>query len=331
LVSPHSRLTAPPRIATRDASERRPYWSVMIPTYNCTELFEATLRAVLEQDPGADRMQIAVVDDCSTTRRHEDVARALAPDRIELVRQPQNRGLAGNWNTCLEQSRGHWVHILHQDDLVLPGFYERLARAGEHAEVGAAFCRHSIIDADGRELIRKPLERPTSGVLDDWLATIAQAQHVQCASIVVRRAVYERIGGFRDELHFALDWEMWVRISAACPVWYEPELLALYRLHENSQTNCLSRQSAIIPDMLKAIRIVSRSLGPAYRGDVGRLMIAEYRDTELRSATEAFQRRDLGSGIASLLRAIRLDPSLSFRRSTLAHAKWALKIAISRS
>jgi glycosyltransferase involved in cell wall biosynthesis len=300
----------------------------MIPTYNCTELFEATLRAVLDQDPGPNGMQIAVVDDCSTSRRYEEVVRALAPDRVELYRQPANRGLAGNWNTCLEHSRGRWVHILHHDDLVLPGFYERLARAGEHPDVGAAFCRHSIIDGNGCELIRKPLERPTAGVLGDWLRTIAHEQHVQCASIVVRREVYEWIGGFRDDLCFALDWEMWVRIAAACPVWYEPELLALYRIHENSQTDRLSRRGLIIPDMLKSIRIVSSSLPPAYQGSVGRLMIAEYRDTELRSATQAFQNRDLRTGIVSLMRAIQLDPSLCFRKSTFDLSKWALKIAL---
>lgn len=38
----------------------------MIPTYNCTDLFERTLRSVLDQDPGPDQMQIAVVVDCST-------------------------------------------------------------------------------------------------------------------------------------------------------------------------------------------------------------------------------------------------------------------------
>ena len=35
--------------------------------------------------------------------------------------EPQNRGLANTWNRRIERARGHWVHILHQDDIVLLG------------------------------------------------------------------------------------------------------------------------------------------------------------------------------------------------------------------
>ena len=55
-------------------------------------------------------------------------------------------------------------------------------------------------------------------------------------SIVVRRDVYEALGGFDDRLRCSEDWEMWVRIAARYPVWYETEPLALYRMHANSNT-----------------------------------------------------------------------------------------------
>ena len=44
----------------------RPLWSVMIPTYNCAKYLRETLASVLAQDPGAEVMQIEVVDDRST-------------------------------------------------------------------------------------------------------------------------------------------------------------------------------------------------------------------------------------------------------------------------
>jgi glycosyltransferase involved in cell wall biosynthesis len=300
----------------------------MFPTYNCSDLLERALRSVLEQDPGPERMQIAVVDDCSTTRRHEEIVRSIAPDRVELYRQPIHRGLGGNWNTCVAQSRGRWVHILHQDDLVLPGFYDRLARAGERPDVGAAFCHHWIVDDGGRKLIVMPLERPTAGVLEDLLEKITQEQHIHCPSIVIRRDVYERLGGFREDLCYTLDWEMWVRIAAAYPVWYEPELLAHYRLHDANETHRLTLRGLTVPDMLKSIRIVSRRLPPAYQGRVGRLMLTEIRDRSLRSASEALQRNDLRSGMVHLAHAIRLDPSVILQGPTFNLSKWAIKIGL---
>ena len=45
-------LPTPPRIAPVPQGEGRPFWSVMIPTYNCDALLEQALRSVLDQDPG---------------------------------------------------------------------------------------------------------------------------------------------------------------------------------------------------------------------------------------------------------------------------------------
>jgi GT2 family glycosyltransferase len=195
-----------PAIAPVPEGTLRPFWSVMMPTYNCSDHFEQALRSVLEQDPGADRMQIAVVDDCSTNGKSEEVVNRLAPGRVEFYRQPKNVGLALNWNTCVSRSRGFWVHLFHQDDLVLPGFYEMMARADrEHPEPGAAFCRHSYIDDAGVQRVVSEPERLTAGILEGWLEKIAVRQRIQCAAIIVRRATYEHVGGFNPELCFALD------------------------------------------------------------------------------------------------------------------------------
>ena len=46
---------------------KRPLWSVMIPTFNPNEKFLIeSINSVIIQDPGPDKMQIEVVDDCST-------------------------------------------------------------------------------------------------------------------------------------------------------------------------------------------------------------------------------------------------------------------------
>ena len=118
------KLAPPPTFAPIPPGVERPFWSVMIPTYNASDLLEHTLRAVLDQDPGPDRMEIVVVDDCSPNGHARKVVQRLATDRVRFQPGEANVGLAGNWNRCIALSRGRWVHILHQDDLVKPGFYE---------------------------------------------------------------------------------------------------------------------------------------------------------------------------------------------------------------
>ncbi|KOP22768.1 family 2 glycosyl transferase [Hapalosiphon sp. MRB220] len=234
---------------------RRPLWSVMIPTYNCANYLRETLASVLAQDPGSDVMQIEVVDDHSTQDDPEAVVKELGRGRVSFYRQPENVGAIRNFNTCLQRSQGKLVHLLHGDDCVQDGFYRKLQRGFENnPEIGAAFCRHIHIDEQGHHTWTSWLEQPESGVLNNWLERIAVQQRIQPPSIVVRRSVYEKLGGFDSRICCcAEDWEMWVRIAAHYPVWYEVESLALYRIQSKSLTGKCARTGQNIRDLRKII------------------------------------------------------------------------------
>jgi glycosyltransferase involved in cell wall biosynthesis len=229
----------------------------MIPTYKArANYLEETLKSVLQQDPGPGQMQIEVVDDCSPDGAPVQLVRRVAGDRVAVHQEPANNGLAGIWNRCIERARGKWVHILHQDDVVLPGFYDHLYRGILcNPDVGMAFCRFAIVDANGhwKELV--PLESSTPGVLNNWLERVATGYHVECPAVVVRRATYERLGGFNAQLTFALDLEMWVRIAANAPIYYEPQILAGFRRHGRNESAVQERTGASMQDMARAIEI----------------------------------------------------------------------------
>jgi hypothetical protein len=181
---------------------------------------------------------------------------------VEFYRQPSNVGHVANFNTCLRRSRGRLVHLLHGDDWVGEGFYKRIELLFEmHPEIGAAFCRHTVVDEHGNVQWVSPLERPESGVLQSWLERVASGLPLQPPSIVVRREVYERLGGFDSRmLTCGEDWEMWVRLSLHYPVAYEPEFLALYRDNPGSLTKRYIRSGQNIRDVRKATRIIRRYL-----------------------------------------------------------------------
>jgi len=252
-----------PALAPRPETTR-PFWSVMLPVYRPGPFLAETLASVLAQAPPPDDMQIEVVDDGSPSRDWEAVVRRAAGERVAIHRLERNRGLAGAWNACLARARGRWVHVLHQDDLVLPGFYARLSDGIARApEVGAAFCRHVHVDAAGTRLHTSELERASAGVVDDWLGRIAVWQGVQCAAMVVRRDTYERVGGFRADLAYALDWDMWRRIAVAVPVWFEPEILACWREHADSESARLASDARDLVDLGRAITLGEAYLPPA--------------------------------------------------------------------
>jgi GT2 family glycosyltransferase len=235
----------------------RPRWSVMIPTYDCAHYLPQALASVLAQDPGPSAMQIEVVDDASAGSEAEKIVAELGGGRVAYHRQPRNVGHVRNFDSCLLRARGHLVHLLHGDDRVRSGFYRTMEEAfGARPQIGAAFCRHHYIDENGEVFGTSRVERQEPGILEDWLETIATWQRIQAPSIVVRRAVYERLGGFDRRITVVgEDWEMWVRIAASYPVWYSPEPLAEYRKHALSLTARSLRSGQNLRDLRQVIEI----------------------------------------------------------------------------
>jgi glycosyltransferase involved in cell wall biosynthesis len=258
----------------------------MLPTYEPDGKLARALESVLGQAPPADAMQIAVVDDGSRTGLVRELVTQAAPDgRVDIIEQPRRLGLGGNWNRALGLARGELVHLLHQDDYVLPGFYERMDSAfRQRPDIGMAFCRTRLVDAADRPIRTTSRQQWTSGVLAHWLPRIAERQRVQTPSVVVHRRTYEAVGGFRTDLQLALDWEMWVRIAARFPVWYEPRPLAAYRRHADNETTRLHASGAAWPDLARAIRINAESLPEGIRGATLSASVRWYVASAMRTA-----------------------------------------------
>lgn len=300
-------MSAYPAISPVPAGTQRPFWSVMIPTYEPQPEFLAhAIAAVLEQDAGPREMEIAVVDDRSLGIDPRDCIPAAARERIVVYRHPGRVGIGGNWNACIARARGRWIHLLHQDDLVLPGFYARL-RAGIDAcpSAGAAFCRDVVVDADGGMLLQQRQLRAEPGILEDWLEHIFVGLHVRCPAMVVRRDVYETLGGFRDDLAYALDWDMWKRIAVAYPIWYEPAPLAQYRRHHANTTIGFQRSGENIAEIARSIALSEAVLPSAIAAETTRRTRERYARYAAGLAWQALADRDLGTAWAQL-RAARM-------------------------
>jgi glycosyltransferase involved in cell wall biosynthesis len=242
----------PPVIAPVKDGVQRPVWSVMIPVYNCSQYIKETLEAVLGQDPGPDKMQIEVVDDCSTDADVAQLVMQIGKGRIDYYCQPVNVGSLRNFETCLNRSRGEYIHLMHGDDKVKNGFYAELEKLFQmFPEAGAAFCAHDHIDMNGQLRFTKQRETDKPAILKNWLPLLAEAQRIQYIAMVVKRSVYEHLGGFYGVV-YGEDWEMWARIAKHYPIAYTPKNLAQYREHELS----ISNDSFITGRNLKDIKIV---------------------------------------------------------------------------
>lgn len=258
----------PPVIYPNKGSEARPVWSVMIPVYNSINYLEQTLLSVLEQDPGPEMMQIEVLDDQSTDGDVQALVVRVGKGRVVYTRHEQNIGLLRNLEACINRAKGELVHILHGDDYLQPCFYEAIAELFEkYPEAGAAFTDYNVVNNNGKILYTNSLIQHHTGILDNWLYTIASKNRIQPPAIVVKRAVYEQLGAYYVGMCYE-DWEMWVRIAANYPVAYSPFRLANYRVHDSNITTGVLASGQNVEEFRQVTDIIQKFLPPGKREEI---------------------------------------------------------------
>jgi glycosyltransferase involved in cell wall biosynthesis len=216
----------------------RPLWSVIIPTHNCAHFLKENIASILAQDPGKDKMEIIVIDDCSTKDDPKAVVERLGKGRIRFHQQVKNVGKVRNYETGLQMSRGQLIHILHGDDLVRQGFYKEMEHLfNDFPNIKAGFCRTIYIDERSRWKGMTGMIQNEDGIVPDIAERLYVQQQIQTPSMVVKRDVYETIGAFDRRLNCMEDWEMWIRIATRYPIAVSNEVLAEYRSHDSNATN----------------------------------------------------------------------------------------------
>jgi glycosyltransferase involved in cell wall biosynthesis len=310
-----------PAVAPLEPGTPRPFWSVMITAYTRVDYVARALRSVLDQAPEPHCMQIEVVNDAAdldTAAALEAIVREVGGGRVTFYRHPEHCGHPGIFNLCVRRARGHWVHILHDDDWVAPDFYAALGTGIARApEVGAAFCRQIRTDAAGGQQWISWLERESPGLLEGWLDRIAVMCRVQFSAMVVKRLAYEAVSGFCPQAASAFDWDMWKRLALRFPVWYEPRALAYFFQGGASETHHLARSGTQIAHARQAIAIARTYLPSDRVDDLSREAMQQYAVYARALAEQHWRRGDREAAIATIQEGLACDPTDALERDLL--------------
>ncbi len=231
-----------PAIApVREPEKPRPFWTVVIPVYKRTDYILECLANVLLQWCDEAQMEILILDNASTSPVHEWV-NSLAGGIVNYYRNSENIGASNNMNVGISLSRGEWVHVLHDDDSVYPGFYSHLQQSLKDCpdNVGAACTGFEYMNQRSKVVRLGEINSVYGehrGILQDWLSHIGVCGLVMMPALVIRRRTHERLGAYSNEIPNINDWELHKRIAAFYDWWYEPEILARFRVHSDSQTS----------------------------------------------------------------------------------------------
>ncbi|TVR67910.1 MAG: glycosyltransferase [Spirochaetaceae bacterium] len=200
--------------------------SIVIPVYNRERLVSRAVRSVLDQQvPPGWSMELLVVDDGSTDGTGavlRDLEREYGPPWggkvLRILSRPRGGTPGGARNYGVAHARGEVLAFLDSDDEWLPEKLLRQIPLHEGGEV-LTHTRERWI-RDGREISqggrRFSRHRRSGDLLEDAL--------VKCiigpSTVMISRDVWERSGGFREDLEIAEDYEYWLRLTALTAVAY---------------------------------------------------------------------------------------------------------------
>jgi glycosyltransferase involved in cell wall biosynthesis len=284
-----------------------PFVSVVIPTFRRPAATLEAVRSVLTQD--YEPFEVVVVDDASGDDT-VSLLSALGDPRLRVIELPENGGVAAARNAGVAAARGEAIAFLDSDDWWLPGKLsaqaELLRAAGPRTGIVLTGCE--VRRTDRTDALPPP---PSGDVRAALLARNVLNGFPSCG--LVRRPVFDLVGGFDERLPAAEDWDFALRACRFFDVASVPENLTVITDLD---------QGADAPRRSRALRANMRArdlIHARYRGEMRAagaegafLMESARRRLSERGAGAWAGRRDVLSALALRPGNPRLYPWLAY-------------------
>jgi glycosyltransferase involved in cell wall biosynthesis len=212
--------------------------AVVLTTFNDADFLHEALTSVVAQRSHA--AEIIVVDDGSD---ESPVWIQTSFPGATLIRK-ENGGLSSARNAGLQHARSEFIAFLDADDRLEPNaIASGLACFREHPEAVMVYGGHRRIAADGRQLGNDLYRAPSGDPYADFLTGNIVGMH---ASVLYRREIVMRVGGFDPGLRMCEDYDLYLRLARDYPIASHSAIVAEYRWHGRNM-------SMNAPQMLRTV------------------------------------------------------------------------------
>ena len=189
--------------------EIRPLISVITPVYNTPpEWLIACIESVRHQV--YPHWELCLADDASPSAETASVLDRYdgVDPRIKTRRLEKNRGIAGASNAALELATGDFVALLdHDDELRLDAFFHIVKRLNAQPDLDYLYTDEDKRNPDGR--LVEPFFKP------GWSPDLLLSENYLTHLSVIRKALIDRVGGFRSGYDGSQDYDLLLRVTEA--------------------------------------------------------------------------------------------------------------------
>ncbi len=275
-----------------------PRISVVTPSFNQGKYIEETIRSILLQ--GYPNLEYIIMDGGSNDGSLE-IIKKYEP-WLALWVSEKDRGQSHAINKGFLSSTGDIVAWLNSDDKYVPDAFRKVGfYFNKNVTCKCLYSNLRVIDAQNQE-IGIWYARPAS------LESIYLENGIPQPTVFLRREILDNIGLLREDLHYCMDVEYWIRIAKEYSFCFLDELLAEFRRYSHSKSGRF--QIKFLEDYLSIYRIHAGDMKKRKKG----LATAAYTRLYLRLADGYRKIGNYPMMRKNFLRAVFYSPKLIFNK-----------------
>jgi glycosyltransferase involved in cell wall biosynthesis len=218
----------------------RPLVSIITPSFNQADYLEETIQSVLSQD--YERIEYIIIDGGSNDGSIQ-IIQSYEDELAAWISEP-DMGQTDAINKGFAMAKGDILAWLNSDDTYLPGAVSKAVHfLTAHPEVGMMFGKAYYIDENSARVALYPAAPTSLQKLRNGLNTVSQQ------ASFFRRKVWELVGPLDTVFYYAMDYDLWTRISAVTPIAFSPRFMANFRLQGTSKS--MTEANRCWPEMVK--------------------------------------------------------------------------------
>lgn len=273
-----------------------PRITVVTPSYNQASTLEETIRSVVLQ--GYPNLEYMVIDGGSTDGSVEIIRKY--EQAITYWVSEQDRGQSHAINKGWQRATGELITWLNSDDYLAEGVLGRVAnlyckQMGRPTSL--IYARANIID-NNYEILRKfgePFD--LSFCLRNLIDLLPQP------SVFLTKSSLEQIGLVDEEMHFAMDFDLFLRAALLAPPIFVDEIWSYIRFYPETKTS--RNPLGFVRDQFRLLEKLQSQ--PRYAVKVNQYLKSAYASNYLRSARLRYEAGQMREALQDLSAALKKD------------------------
>lgn len=212
--------------------------SIIMPCYNAEITLPETLDSIARQSHT--HWELIVVNDGSTDKSLAILNRfkTLFPDKVNIIDQ-ENAGQVRSKNRGLENVKSPYIAFMDADDLWdKHKLKQQLNYMMHDPYLGLSYTNGKYIDEASSETGTIGINLKLQG---DCLTEFLMGNAIVASSVMVRKAILDKVGYFDEALSACENWELWTRIASISKIGVIDLPLVYYRRHSNNMSHNIQK------------------------------------------------------------------------------------------